>query len=261
MKIVVLTSNAVRHKFVANNLANHTDDILVVSECNPNDATQLESDKKAKNLIQEHFEKRCQTEARFFYGHDYFVCKTLPILNKEVNLYYIYNVIKNFAPDAIVVYGSGIIKEPLLSLLPPGKIINIHLGLSPYYRGSGTNFWPFVNDELEYVGATILHLDAGIDTGDIITHVRPIIEIGDTVHTVGCKVIELSVAVVIKCFRQMDEGKILNRVKQWKVENSRYYKKNDFNIDALLKYKQKMDEGLIESYLKRSLKKIKLVEI
>ena len=34
------------------------------------------------------------------------------------------------------------------------KIINAHLGLSPYYRGSGTNIFPFVNKEIEYVGVT-----------------------------------------------------------------------------------------------------------
>lgn len=261
MKIVVFTSNAIRHKFVANNLANNTDDILVISECNQNDASQIESNKEEKDPIQGHFEERYQTEARFFHGHDYFRCKALPVLYKEVNLNYVYNVVCNFEPDAIVVYGSWIIKEPLLSILPTGKIINIHLGLSPYYRGSGTNFWPFVNDELEYVGATMIHLDAGIDTGDIITHVRPVIEIDDNVHTIGCKVIKLSVEVVIEILSEMDKGKTLNRVKQWKVENSHFYKKNDFNIDILLKYKKLMDEGLIENYLKRSLKKVKLVSI
>ena len=75
-------------------------------------------------------------------------------------------------PDVVLVFGTGILREPLLSAFD-GRIINIHLGLSPYYRGAGTNFWPLVNREPEYVGATIHYLDAGIDTGPIISHARP----------------------------------------------------------------------------------------
>ena len=41
----------------------------------------------------------------------------------------------------------------------PAACLNIHLGLSPYYRGAGTNFWPLVNGEPEYCGATIHFLD------------------------------------------------------------------------------------------------------
>ena len=74
-------------------------------------------------------------------------------------------------PDVVLVFGTGILREPLLSAFD-GRIINIHLGLSPYYRGAGTNFWPLVNREPEYVGATIHYLDAGIDTGPILAHAQ-----------------------------------------------------------------------------------------
>ena len=74
-------------------------------------------------------------------------------------------------PDVVLVFGTGILREPLLSAFD-GRIINIHLGLSPYYRGAGTNFWPLVNREPEYVGATIHYLDAGIDTGPMLAHAQ-----------------------------------------------------------------------------------------
>ena len=50
--------------------------------------------------------------------------------------------------DVVLVFGTGILREALLSAFP-GRLINIHLGLSPYYRGAGTNFWPLVNGEPE----------------------------------------------------------------------------------------------------------------
>jgi len=189
----------------------------------------------------------------------FFSGKIIPLVYREANLQYTYEMIKEFNPDLMIVFGSSIIKEPLLSL-KPNKFINLHLGLSPYYKGSGTNFWPFVNQELEYVGSTILHLDPGIDTGDIITHVRPKIEIGDNVHTVGCKVIKESVSVIIEILEKVKKGEKLKRVKQWKIENEKYYRNKDFNKDILLKYKQNLQNGLIEKYLKTE-KEIKLISL
>ena len=145
--------------------------------------------------------------------------------------------------------------------MKPNRFINLHLGLSPYYRGSGTNFWPFVNKELEYVGSTILHLDPGIDTGDIISHVQPKFEHDDDVHTIGCKVIEESVTTLIKIIEMVKKGKELQRIKQWNVPNSRYYKNNDFNEDILKKYKQNLENGLIANYLAASKDNLKLVSI
>ena len=69
------------------------------------------------------------------------------------------------------------------------KFLNIHLGLSPYYKGSATNFWPFVNNELQFVGVSFLGIDDGIDTGPIIHQIRPDFKIGDSIHDVGNKLI------------------------------------------------------------------------
>ena len=146
-----------------------------------------------------------------------------------------------------------------MNLVPPGNFFNMHLGLSPYYRGSGTNFWPFVNKELEYVGATILHLDPGIDTGDIVAHVRPIFEKNDTVHTIGCKVIKSSILVLIKIINQLKNKKNIQRIPQWKISKEKVYRIKDFDIFALNLYKKNMSEKMIESYIDSPKKQIKLI--
>ncbi len=251
MKIVIFTSNSVRHKFVANTLAEHADDTLVIVECKPNKSI-------ISPLMAEHFELRLQTEKKMF-GDDFFFAKTFPILYKEVNTLNTYEAVKDFKPDAAFVFGSSIIKESLLLLVPSGKFINLHLGLSPYYRGSGTNFWPFVNDELDYVGATILHIDGGIDTGDIIRHVRPVFYEEDDVHTIGCRVLLSSLPFLISIIDDLRKGRELNGTKQWKVDNGRYYRNNDFNEDALRVYKQNLDNGLVERYLNRPERELRLV--
>ena len=55
------------------------------------------------------------------------------------------NLVKKINPDLILVYGTSIIKGAIIEQFR-NKILNVHLGLSPYYRGSGTNYFPFFNN-------------------------------------------------------------------------------------------------------------------
>ncbi len=259
MKIVIFTGNSIRHKFLANALTKSSDDALVISECHQCDYSQAVTG--AASAINEHFQLRAETEKLFFPGNDVFLAKTLPVLYKEANSRYVFEVVKGFAPEAMFVFGASIIKEPLLSLLPEGRFINLHLGLSPYYRGSGTNFWPLVNQELEFVGATILSIDPGIDTGNIICHVRPKVEINDDVHIIGCKVIKAGAECLIEIISLLRRGKKLNSVKQWKAKKEKYYRNSDFNENSLFQYKKNLSNGLIAVYLRSPEKNLKLIAL
>ena len=64
------------------------------------------------------------------------------------------------------------------------------MGLSPYYTGSGTNFFPFVNNEPQFAGATFMFLDEGIDTGEIIHQIRARILKNDNIHKIGNRLIK-----------------------------------------------------------------------
>ena len=258
MKAVIFTSNSIRHKFFANSLKNYVDDLLIVSECREND--EFNESYGENDKITKHFKNRNKIENEYFKSSDEFNSKCIPILYKEVNHNFIYEKIKKYDPDVMIVFGSSIIKKPLLSLSKKNRFLNLHLGLSPYYKGNATNFWPFINNELEFLGSTILHIDSGIDTGDIITHVRPKIENDDNVHTIGCKIIQESVVSLIKILTLVKEGKKLNRIKQWNVKE-RYYKIKDFDNDALSKYNLNLKNNIIDNYLKKDKKYIKLVDL
>ena len=101
-------------------------------------------------------------------------------------------ILEKLDVDIILVYGTSIIKGAILHKYDR-KILNVHLGLSPYYRGSGTNYFPFVNNEPEFCGATYMYLDEGIDTGEIIHQIRPYILSTDSFH-------QLSNRFLIKVF-------------------------------------------------------------
>jgi folate-dependent phosphoribosylglycinamide formyltransferase PurN len=75
--------------------------------------------------------------------------------------------------DVYVVLGASYIKGELIEFLVEHKAINIHMGVSPYYRGSSTNFWAPYQGHIDMVGATIHMLSAGLDSGDILYHSFP----------------------------------------------------------------------------------------
>ena len=87
------------------------------------------------------------------------------INNKETEIF-----TRELQPDLIVVSGTALIKEPLLSTPVSIGIINLHTGLSPYVKGGPncTN-WCIANNTFQWVGNTIMWLNAGIDAGNIIT--------------------------------------------------------------------------------------------
>jgi folate-dependent phosphoribosylglycinamide formyltransferase PurN len=48
------------------------------------------------------------------------------------------------------------------------KFVNIHVGITPKYRGVHGTYWALVNNDVENSGVTVHFVDEGIDTGNII---------------------------------------------------------------------------------------------
>ena len=69
--------------------------------------------------------------------------------------------------DGLLSVGPGMILESTLDLLP-AKSYNLHLGLSPRYRGSATLFWPSYFLEPEFSGTTLHRFSKTPDSGDIV---------------------------------------------------------------------------------------------
>jgi methionyl-tRNA formyltransferase len=79
--------------------------------------------------------------------------------------------LNGFRPDMIVVVAYGRILPPSLLELPPLGCINVHGSLLPKYRGAAPVQWAVINGETE-VGVTIMRMDEGMDTGDILLPAR-----------------------------------------------------------------------------------------
>jgi len=249
MRAIVLTSTFRRHTFVANAVARACDLVGVWQEEKTFRPEQYAHDAEDEHLIQRHFAARDASEAAYFAADDDVrleggaECRVVSAggCNDPAEVARMAAV----RPDVVLVFGTGILREPLLSAFA-GRLINIHLGLSPYYRGAGTNFWPLVNREPEYVGATIHYLDAGIDTGPILAHARPLIEPGDGPHDIGNKTIVAAAQALLRVADAHVAGSA-HSVPQW--SGGRLYQRKHFSADAVRALYRNFDTAMIDEYL------------
>ncbi len=80
------------------------------------------------------------------------------------------NTIQQLQPDIIVVNGTRIISKKILQSTN-AIFINMHVGITPWYRGSHGGYWALYNNDIENFGTTIHVIDAGVDTGAVIKQV------------------------------------------------------------------------------------------
>lgn len=78
------------------------------------------------------------------------------------------DILKELAPDVIVVAAFGQIIPKSILDLPPYGCINVHASLLPAYRGAAPIQWAVINGEKES-GVTIMQMAEGLDTGDMIS--------------------------------------------------------------------------------------------
>ncbi len=200
-------------------------------------------------VIARHFLERDNSEVDYFEDHRTVKLQlgvtalTGPpgIINKQDEI----DQMSALCPDVVLVFGTGLLGANIIERFA-GRIINLHLGLSPYYRGAGTNFWPLVNREPEFVGATVHYLDAGIDTGPLIAHSRPTFDAADGPHDLGNRAIISGAETLVQAARAHAEGK-LKPVTQ--TSKGRLYQRKQFSADAIRQLWLNFSSGMIAEYL------------
>jgi folate-dependent phosphoribosylglycinamide formyltransferase PurN len=147
--------------------------------------------------------------------------------------------------DRLVLFGCSIVREPLLRDFDH-RAVNLHLGLSPYYRGTASNFWPLVNGEPECVGATIHLATLTVDGGPIIRQTRPPIAVDDGSHDIGCKALVAGTAA-------MREAIVAHAEERAELapqpDGGRVYKSSDFHPGAVEEMRHRFAGGMLPEYL------------
>ncbi len=113
--------------------------------------------------------------------------------------------LKSIKPDLIVVVAYGqILKNEILEL-PKYGCINVHASLLPKYRGAAPINWAIINGESE-TGVTIMEMEKGLDTGDMMKKISITIEEEDDYITLHDKLSSLGGELLIEVIEQIVDG-------------------------------------------------------
>ncbi len=95
-----------------------------------------------------------------------------PVLRvDDINSDTAYDAIRKIQPELIVVRGSKILSPRMITAAP--KVINLHMGYCPYYRGTLANQCAVLDSAYAHIGATIHYVAEKVDTGDVIEIIKP----------------------------------------------------------------------------------------
>ncbi len=160
----------------------------------------------------------------------------LPILQPEnVKTEDFFQQLASWQPDLIVVAAYGqIIKKNILDL-PKYGCINVHASLLPKYRGASPIHYALLNSEQE-TGITIMKMDEGMDTGEIINNEKIKINNNDNLISLYSGLADLGAKLLIKTIPDYIAGKIeLKKQNNNLASYTKIITKSDGKIDWSMK--------------------------
>ena len=117
------------------------------------------------------------------------------------------DIIRELAPELVVVVAYGCIIPPQLLHVAKYGCINLHVSQLPKYRGSAPIQWAVLNGDAE-TGVTIMQLDEGLDTGDILM-ARPVaIDPEETSGELFDKVSAIGAATLVEAVDKLGRGEL-----------------------------------------------------
>ena len=234
MKITVFTSNQPRHISLINSLASISDTVYAIQECNTVFPGEVKDFYDNSDVMNTYFQHVRSAEKEVFGSISFLSGNIAHLALKDDDLNKVSQEI--LAPalqsDVYVVFGASYIKGWLIDYLIQRRAINIHMGISPYYRGSSCNFWAAYDGHPELVGATIHLLGKGLDSGAMLYHALPKAEAVDP-FVLGMKAVKVAHESLVE---RIANGEIFRYefIPQDRSKEYRYTKNCDFT-DAVAK--------------------------
>ena len=250
-KIGILTSDMLRHRYMVNKLSNIFDIEFIFSEKKQDSFNhKIFAEKNSNLLITKHMQEFEQTEKKHLSSNasEWKINKNTKLYNIDsgnINSDEVKQKIIKSSVDVIAVYGTSLLKSNILNIKK--TFINIHLGLSPYYKGMACTFWPFYNKEPEYTGVTVHLLNLKIDDGPIIHQKLVDFDIGDTIHDGSLKVIKNGINLQADSIKEYFDNKLNTYIQDNSIGKTYYL--NDMNDEIIKKFNKFWTRKNLDEYI------------
>lgn len=115
--------------------------------------------------------------------------------------------LRGYGADLIVVAAFGQILSEEILAMPKYGCINIHASLLPKYRGAGPIQWAIIDGEKK-TGITIMQMEKGLDTGDMLMQTEVEIESRETADTLHDKLAAAGAKLLLEAIPRIEAGEI-----------------------------------------------------
>jgi len=128
------------------------------------------------------------------------------------------DLLREIDPEAMVVVGYGqIIPQSIIDIPRLGNL-NVHASLLPKYRGAAPIQWALANGET-VTGVTIMRIDAGLDTGDMLLQESTPIGAEENAPELGARLAVSGASLLVRALADVEAGRSV-AVKQNDIEAS-----------------------------------------
>jgi len=218
LAVMILCGRSPRHLYVANRLCRAAKPVAIVHETGGQwtrgKLLQLARPaslwRKGWRWLRDRKRYAGGREGRFFFGAEPPRLERPDLVTEvpHINDARVAALADRLQPDVIAVFGTSLIRSPLLGKGRLG-MVNLHGGLSPEYRGADCTFWALYNREPDKIGCTLHFIDEGIDTGRLIAHVRPPVAPGDDELDLFWRAVRESADVYAELLDRFERGEPL----------------------------------------------------
>lgn len=118
--------------------------------------------------------------------------------------------IEALRPEAMVVAAYGFILPPAILSLPRLGCINVHASLLPRWRGAAPIARAIEAGDAE-TGVSIMQMDAGLDTGPVLSQTRTPIDVNETSAQVQDRLAQLGAELLVSTLARLERGDITAR--------------------------------------------------
>jgi len=133
--------------------------------------------------------------------------------------------------DIFIVHSGYWVGKRVREIPRKKAVIGGHPGLTPNYRGSHSAFWAIYKNRPEDVGCSVFWLDAGVDTGDLVTQERIPIEEGDSYFTLCWKGMVRIAEIQAQVACELDNGTPIPRTPHKEIPPD-----SEFDVPTLMEY-------------------------
>ena len=252
MKVLLLSGSHSRHLHFFSQLLGLDAEFSVIGMEREHQLPSAPSSASSRDqqLFTRHFADRFETETHYFGNptmRDTFADIPHHFCDRmDFNSHSSVEFVKRMQPDVAIVFGADMVRSPLFDALPE-LTINLHLGLSPWYRGAATLFWPFFFLEPQYTGSTFHQITESPDAGAILHHSTPVLEAGDGIHDVAAKTVQTSASEFGAILQDMISGTKFDLVPQ--KSNGKLFLNADFKPAHLRLIYEGFNNDIVDEYL------------